>query len=236
LKPDVFPLRRRPDWVDRAPRNFLSKGAPDALPCENDRAKPDRISRLARSTNCQRSLRVVRLSGTPWIEARTRARIVLELGAQHRHSAFTQRTSAFWREPFKAIRVRVPGQGKTPAEPRWITRLTLRKRSKSGQQKSLEPLGLAGDQLPGHAMACSLWDSLQGFNGAHRMHFVRPYEPASHFPPKQISTGQATRPPGGSTAQVQLHKSSTTRPEMQTHRQNHIRPLATGRSLSISRG
>ncbi len=187
LKPDVFPLRRRSDWVNRVPRNFLSKGALDALPCENDRAKPDRISRLARSTNCQRSLRVVRLSGTPWIEARTRARprlapgIVLELDAQHRHSAFTQRTSAFWREPSKTIKTVASGQGQKLTAPLWITLFALRKRSKSGQQKSLEPLGLAGDELPGHAMACSLWDSLQGFNGA-KMHHVRPYEPASHFP------------------------------------------------------
>jgi hypothetical protein len=41
------------------------------LPCENDQAKPDHISRLARSTNCQRSLRVVRLSGSLRIEAST---------------------------------------------------------------------------------------------------------------------------------------------------------------------
>ena len=147
---------------------------------------------------CQRSLRVVRLSGTPWIEARTRARIVLELDAHRLVSPLAQRTSAFLREPFKVIKVQVAGQGKNPPEPLWITRFALRKKSKSGQQESLEPLGLAGDQLPGHAMACSLWDSLQGFNGA-KMHHVRPYEPASHFP----HIGQATRPPGGSTAHIQ---------------------------------
>ena len=32
----------------------------------------------------------------------------------------------------------------------------LRRISKSGQQNQLEPLGLAGDELRGHAMACSL--------------------------------------------------------------------------------
>jgi hypothetical protein len=60
----------------------------------------------------------------------------------------------------------------------------LRKISNIDQQKLLESARgeLAGDKLPGHAMACSLWDSLQGFNGAHRAQLVRPYEPASHFP------------------------------------------------------
>jgi len=165
------------------------------LPCETDRAKPDRISRLARSTNCQRSLRVVRLSGTLGIEARTRVRFVLELDALRRLSPLELRTPAFWREPFNAIKMQGAGQGSNWPESLWITGFALRKRSKSGQQKLPEPQGLAGDQLPGHAMDCSLWDSLQGFNDANTQ-FVRPYEPASHFP--QI--GQATRPPGGSTA------------------------------------
>jgi hypothetical protein len=41
-----------------------------------------------------------------------------------------------------------------------------RKISKSDQQKTPEPLGLAGVELPGLAMACSLRDSLQGFRDA----------------------------------------------------------------------
>jgi len=169
------------------------------LPCENDRAKPDRISRLARSTNCQRSLRVVRLSGTLGIEAQIRIWDVLELDAHRPILPLAQRASAFLREPFKPIKMQGAGQGSNWPEPLWITGFALRKRSKSGQQKLPEPQGLAGDQLPGHAMDCSLWDSLQGFNDANTQ-FVRPYEPASHFP--QI--GQATRPPGGSTAHYQL--------------------------------
>jgi hypothetical protein len=40
-----------------------------------------------------------------------------------------------------------------------------RKISKSDQQKMPEPIRLAGDNLPGLAMACSLRDSLQGFRG-----------------------------------------------------------------------
>jgi hypothetical protein len=56
-------------------------------------------------------------------------------------------------------------------------------------------------------------DSLQGFNGAHRAHNERPYEPASQFPHFQdfkvlisdragplSTTLSRERPPGGSTA------------------------------------
>jgi hypothetical protein len=45
-------------------------------------------------------------------------------------------------------------------------------------------------------MACSLWDSLQGFNGAHRAQLVRPYEPASHFPKSKIVDLRLGRPHG----------------------------------------
>jgi len=41
------------------------------LPCENDQAKPDRLSRLARSTLLSKILMADRLSGAVWIEART---------------------------------------------------------------------------------------------------------------------------------------------------------------------
>ena len=44
--------------------------SPDALPCENDQAKPDRLSRLARSTLLSKILTTLRLSGAVWIEAR----------------------------------------------------------------------------------------------------------------------------------------------------------------------
>jgi hypothetical protein len=43
----------------------------DALPCENDQAKPDRLSRLSRSTLLSKILLAFRLSGAAWIEART---------------------------------------------------------------------------------------------------------------------------------------------------------------------
>jgi hypothetical protein len=41
------------------------------LPCENDQAKPDPFSRLARSTNLSKILPAFRLSGAVWIEAQT---------------------------------------------------------------------------------------------------------------------------------------------------------------------
>src|ERR1017187_6960376 len=51
-------------WFDCARDPHLKiRQAQALLPCENDQAKPDLFSRLARSTNCQRSLRTIRLSG-----------------------------------------------------------------------------------------------------------------------------------------------------------------------------
>ena len=113
LKPDAFPVDGGLPGMAVPLRCHPKTGALGTLPCEIDQAKPDRISRLARSTNCQRSLRVLRLGGTPGIEVRTRVRIVLELDAQHRFSPLPLRAPAFWREPFKPIKIEVTGQGNT---------------------------------------------------------------------------------------------------------------------------
>jgi len=59
LKPDVVSTRRRSVESDRA---LASQRC--TLPCENDQAKPDRFSRLARSTLLSKILTVHRLSGT----------------------------------------------------------------------------------------------------------------------------------------------------------------------------
>jgi len=56
LKPDIDPLRRRSKRTDRARAAFSRKVRRGALPCETDQAKPDRISRLARSTNLSKIL------------------------------------------------------------------------------------------------------------------------------------------------------------------------------------
>jgi hypothetical protein len=180
LKPDVFPLRRRSNWVDR-PAHLLAKDAgtllvrmiePNPITSHDWHVQPI----------CQRSLRVVRLSGTLLDRGPDLRPAVLELDAHRLTSPLLQRASAFLREPSKVIKVPAAGQALNLPEPLWITRLALRKISNIDQQRLLEPIGLAGDKLPGHAMACSLWDSLQGFNGAHHAQLVRPYEPASHFP------------------------------------------------------
>jgi hypothetical protein len=68
LKPSCRPLRRRSE-KDRLVRASLRKTC--YLPCENDQAKPDRLSRLARSTLLSKILMADRLSGAAWIEART---------------------------------------------------------------------------------------------------------------------------------------------------------------------
>lgn len=50
----------------RRPHGFLSKAAQALLPCENDQAKPDRISRLARSTNLSKILKSGPPERCPW--------------------------------------------------------------------------------------------------------------------------------------------------------------------------
>jgi hypothetical protein len=152
------------------------------LTCENDRAKPDHISRLACSTNLSKILE----GGPPkrypfWIEVRTRVRLSSNLMRIAQSPACTAGPGVFART-FQSYQSSGCRSRKEPARTFVDNPARTAQKSKSGQQKSLEPIRLAGDKLPGHAMACSLWDSLQGFNGAHRAQLVRPYEPASHFP------------------------------------------------------
>ena len=54
-----------------------------------------------------------------------------------------------------------PGGSQAPS-----SGIAQRKISNNDQTNVPEPLGFAGDKLLGLAMACSLWDSLQGFRGA----------------------------------------------------------------------
>jgi hypothetical protein len=95
-----------------------------------------------------------------WIEVRTFGPAVLELDAQRLFSVLISeivlRTGAFWREPFKTIKVFGAGQAINPQESGSSTRSRCAKIPKIGQQTLPEPLRLAGEYLPGHAMACSL--------------------------------------------------------------------------------
>jgi hypothetical protein len=129
LKPDVVPLRRRSNWGDR-PAHLLSKGASTLLVRliePNSTASHDwHVQPI-----CQRSLRVVRLSGTPWDRGLDFRPAVLELGAHRLLSPLPQRTSAFLREPFEVIRVSVAGQAKNSPEPLWITRSRCAKYQKA---------------------------------------------------------------------------------------------------------
>ena len=120
LKPDVFPLRRRSNWVDR-PAHLLAKDAgtllvrmiePNPITSHDWHVQPI----------CQRSLRVVRLSGSLLDRGPDSRPAVLELDAHRPISPLSQRTSAFLREPFEVIKVWVQGQGNNPPEPLWITR------------------------------------------------------------------------------------------------------------------
>ena len=114
LKPDVFPLRRRSDWVDR-PAHLHLEGRRH-LTCENDRAKLDHISRLACSTNLSKIL-----EGGPPKRYPYGSRSGLSSGCPRTWCAspispLLKQTRAFLREPFEVIKVRVSGQAKYPPE------------------------------------------------------------------------------------------------------------------------
>ena len=79
------------------------------LPCEIDQAKPDRISRLARSTNLSKILASIRLSGLVGSRPRQLRRGVLEL-VEHNKLCNSMHTSPFLREPFKHIELQPPSQ------------------------------------------------------------------------------------------------------------------------------
>jgi hypothetical protein len=66
LKLFVSPLRRRSELVRRRPRNFLSKGRRHSYLVRMIKPKPDRISRLARSTNLSKILKSGPPERCPW--------------------------------------------------------------------------------------------------------------------------------------------------------------------------
>ena len=121
LKPDVFPLRRRSDWVDR-PAHLLAKDA-GTLPCENDQAKPDRISRLACSTNLSKILEGGPPKRYPF---GSRPGLYVQVSSNLLRIAFFLRYLSghrrFCANLLKLSKFRSPGQGKNSPEPLWITR------------------------------------------------------------------------------------------------------------------
>jgi hypothetical protein len=105
LKPDVSTLRRRSVCFDC----ICARKQQMLLPCENDQAKPDPFSRLARSTNLSKILASIRLSGLVGSRPRMLLRGVLELVA-HNELCISVHISPFLREPFKHIEVCSPSQ------------------------------------------------------------------------------------------------------------------------------
>ena len=198
----------------------VSEQAQDTLPCENDQAKPDRFSRLACSTKLSKILEGCPpercpLDRGPDCDARVSSNLLrlptCPLNSSHRHFCANLSKLIEVPSPCQAESSSHRGRSNSLAVPRCDPtadakirqKIALRKISNSDQ---LEPLGLAGDFLPGHAMACSLRDSLQGF----RVHLRASPDPTNQLPSFPLpSSGQATRPPGGSTAHLQLSKSST---------------------------
>ncbi len=104
-----------------------------------------------------------------WIEAQTCIGVSSNLSALTELCNFLH-PSAFLREPSKHIELYSLCQPFIfliflSMRARAI-RSALRKISNNNQQYLPEPLGFAGDKLLGHAMDCSLWDSLQRLRGS----------------------------------------------------------------------
>lgn len=107
------------------------------------------------------------------------------------------------RRLFLASKKRVRWTGKLPA-------ICFAQRKISNNDQHLpEPLRLAGARSRVLQWGCSLWDYLQGFRGL----LSTSPDPTNQLPSSHL--GQATRPPGGSTAHFDLSESSTHYPVLQ---------------------
>jgi hypothetical protein len=160
-----------------------------ALPCENDQAKPDLFSRLARSTNCQRSLRRFRLSGVlldrgPGCYARVSPNLLRSLVSRF-DRVFRRFCANFLNLQDFHNRVKLGPflcRGRSNSLLAVVPRLQIstgryRERPHSETSRSaqyqratdkvrLNPFGLTGEYLLGLAMACSLRVSQQRSRGA----------------------------------------------------------------------
>ena len=110
---------------------------------------------------CQRSLRVVRLSGTPMDRGPDFHPAVLELGAHRPNFSATKAdTGVFCANLLKLSKSRSRVKQRirlNNREPLWITvRAAQKIKERPAKMARVRFSELAGDELPGHAMACSL--------------------------------------------------------------------------------
>ena len=112
------------------------------------------------------------------------------------------------------------GRGNSPSKVR-----TAQNIKHHPAQNAPEPLAAHRSFLLGFAMTCSLRESLQGYQGLLPQ-LTQRTSITTCFP--LPSTGQAHRPPGGSTSNLQLSESSTRHPRLQaTHHYRRCRLVAT---------
>jgi hypothetical protein len=136
------------------------------------------------------------------------------------------RLPSFLREPIEYNKNHPSGQTINPGQD------DSRSKARTAQnikhlpaQNAHEPLAAHRSFLLGFAIACSLRESLQGYQGL-LPHLTQRTSITTCFP--LPSTGQAHRPPGGSTSNLQLCKSSIRYPCMQaTHHSCRCRLVAT---------
>jgi len=168
LKPDAKPTRRRSAGPAVPTRLSCERGA-GTLPCETDRAKPDRMSHDWHvQPDCQRSLRKLGLGRFLWGS---------RLRPEGLNCPRTWCASPAWKSAFGAAFLRFasaagvfartyrkyrtfdfmssrPGNQNGSRYRPIAQRINLKQ--PTGKMPEPAPSGLAGNFVPGHAMACSL--------------------------------------------------------------------------------
>ena len=189
---------------------FSRKGALSTLPCETDQAKPDRISRLARSTNLSKILEGDSPERDPLDRGPDRGPDCPRTGCATLLFSVEQQVTAFWRELFKVIKATSSGQALFPPDSGLPTQSRCAKNQRSSRAKRARATKARG-RTSSRVMQWLVL-SREFPTGANGGALDRPQLTqrtssitlASHFP----QTGQARKlcsgPPGGSTTHLQL--------------------------------
>jgi hypothetical protein len=201
------PIRRRPAGFDGTCADLLEllrrrRCAQMLLHCENDQAKLDRFSRLACSTNLSKILEGDPPERSPWDRGPGLRRGVLELDAPGRPFAYIRIGGRFCANLLKLSDFNQPVKA-DPNSGNLAGKLTgeeaaLRKNLKYQPAKFARAAKARGRSTPGSCNGLfSLGIPYRGCGGSC---LTRPNEPGPSLGFPLPSTGQAIRPPGGSTA------------------------------------
>jgi hypothetical protein len=159
---------------------------------------------------CQRSLRAIRLSETPWIEVRTKVRIVLELDAQHCFSLLNNRLQRFGANFSRLSKQRAPVKlyfhRTQVCQPNRAAQKNQRS-SRAKRARATKARGRTSSRVMQWLVLSREFPTGANGGALDRPQLTQRTSSitlASHFP----QTGQARKlcsgPPGGSTTHLQL--------------------------------